>query len=201
MELLGDSLSVIRKQYTFTLPKFIDVSLQMLRSLQKLHECGYCHRDIKPGNFVDSQASSLQNPTDLVKCDTVYLIDFGLSFSYLTENGDHIHRSRSHFRGTYRYCSINSHKRVQPSRRDDLESLGYVFIYLLNGSVEWSDCKDPDEVKIQKENLDLSVSGQLTSSVKTFIIYARNLRFDEKPDYGYLEELLSSTFVLSPNVV
>jgi hypothetical protein len=74
------------------------------------------------------------------------------------------------------------------SRRDDLESLGYILVHILTGSLPWLSKKmskiDPRDmnqtIKMKKENMRTSC---LPSPIKEFIDYSRNLQYDEAPDY------------------
>ena len=69
---------------------------------------------------------------------TIYLIDFGLSKRYKNADGKHCEQiQRKGLVGTPRYASINSHNGKELSRRDDLESLAYMLIYLANGNLPW----------------------------------------------------------------
>ena len=68
---------------------------------------------------------------------TLFLIDFGLAKTYL-HNGRHIPFAKDKGKiGTSRYASLNAQKGYEQSRRDDLESLGYSFIYLIKGRLPW----------------------------------------------------------------
>ena len=88
----------------------------------------------------------------------MYVIDFGLAKEYRTgkakkrtpphdsavavthvcaAHADIPYSTKNGFHGTPRYASIHAHQGVAPSRRDDLESLGYVLVYLLRGSLPW----------------------------------------------------------------
>ena len=68
----------------------------------------------------------------------VYLIDYGISKIYRDANGRHISfKDGKPFIGTTRYASIAAHSGHELGRKDDLESLAYVMIFLLKGSLPW----------------------------------------------------------------
>ena len=97
-------------------------------------------------------------------------------------DGKHIPMTTTHnIIGSYNYASINSHNRIELSRRDDLESLSYMLFYFYDGSLEWT--KETDEKNI------IRIKNELISSIKypqvllKFYKYVRHLEFDEEPHY------------------
>lgn len=101
MELLGKNVATFKKcqgEY-FTALKAYDILLQMLDSIEILHDKGYIHRDIKPTNFVIG-----------IDEEKVYMVDFGLAKIHLDENGVPVpQREKTEFRGTLTYASLNAH--------------------------------------------------------------------------------------------
>lgn len=132
LDLLGPSLRDLFNycDQVFSLKTILMLADQMLNSIEYVHSKSILHCDIKPENFVMGLTT---------RSHRVYIIDFGLAKEYqdpithepIPDNGYHVTR----FLGTIRYASLNAHHRVPQSRRDDLESLGYVLLYFLKGSL------------------------------------------------------------------
>ena len=104
--------------------------------------------------------------------------------------------------GTARYASIPTHKGWEQSRRDDLESLAYMLIYFLNGSLPWQGqraTKKEDKYQMileKKLNIPIEVLCKgIPREFQEFLAYTRSLKFEEKPDYSYLRKLLKERFV------
>jgi casein kinase I family protein HRR25 len=134
----------------------------------------------------------------------VNVIDFGLAKKY-RDPKTHLHipyRENKNLTGTARYASINTHLGVEQSRRDDLESLGYVMMYFCRGSLPWQGLK----AATKKQKYDRIMEKKMTTPTEVlcrgfpnefaiFLNYTRSLRFDDKPDYAYLRKLFRDLFV------
>jgi casein kinase 1 len=107
------------------------------------------------------------------------------------------YREKKSLSGTARYMSINTHLGREQSRRDDLESLGHVFLYFLKGSLPWQGLKAPNnKQKYEKigekkqTTLTSELIGDLPTQFGDYLTYVRNLKFEEDPDYDYLTGLM-----------
>ena len=140
MELLGKNVANYKKsKHDFNPLCAIDILIQMLNSIEALHDRGYIHRDIKPTNFVMGKYL----PNDAKAENIVYMVDFGLAKLHLDKNMKAIPpRANTDFRGTLTYASLNAHNKKELSRRDDLWSFFFVILDLLNETLPWRNCKD-----------------------------------------------------------
>lgn len=163
MELLGKSLADLFELCgkRFNLATVCYVALQSLLRIENLHKHDIVHRDIKPNNFVIGKVTSKSGR----ERELVYLLDYGLAKIYRVK-GVHIpYREDKKLTGTARYASLNAHLGRELSRRDDLESLGFMLVYFIKGQLSLS------HTLSLSPSLSLSVcSLSLSSSVLRLII-------------------------------
>ncbi|KAJ3109907.1 casein kinase I [Phlyctochytrium bullatum] len=194
------------------------VAKQMITRVQQVHEKNLIYRDIKPDNFLigrlprpnePSPPSVLNNgdPHSIVAnhsvqhphpASQVYMVDFGMAKLYRDpKTKQHIpYREKKSLSGTARYMSINTHLGREQSRRDDLEALGHVFMYFLRGHLPWQGLK----AATNKQKYEKIGEKKQTTAIKDlcegfpeefaeYLRYARDLKFEETPDYDYLRGL------------
>jgi len=133
-----------------------------------------------------------------------HVIDYGFSKRYRDpKTGKHIpFREGKSLTGTARYASINTHQGKEQSRRDDMEALGYILVYLFKGSLPWQGLPAPTkkgkyELIMQKKietSLDTLCAG-MPEEFKKYLEYCKNLKFEEKPDYHYLKRMFKELFI------
>ena len=191
MECLGRNLDQIfqNQKYNFTLKTICLLGEQMYSRIEYFHSKNFIHRDIKPENFI---MGALENNK------TVYLIDFGLAKRYKNKNGLHIpYRDGKSLTGTLRYASCNTHLGIEQSRRDDIESIGYVLLYFFKKDLPWMGVKAKNDKERFKKVLEIKINTKLDDicegipkEIGIIIQYSRDLKFDERPDYKLINRLI-----------
>lgn len=167
---------------------------QMIARLEFMHSRSYIHRDVKPDNFLIGTGS---------RKHICYVIDFGLAKKYQDpRTGRHIpYIEGKNLTGTARYASINTHLGIEQSRRDDMESLGFVLMYFLRGSLPWQGLKaNTKKQKYQRilERKQSTHPEQLCRGFPTefrdFFAHCSSLGFEDRPDYRYLKRIFKDLF-------
>jgi serine/threonine protein kinase len=196
LDLLGPSLEDLfsycgRK---FSLKTVLMLADQMLARIKYLHSRSFIYRDMKPDNFLIGLGQN---------ASLVYMIDYGLAKKYRDpKTHQHIpYRDKKSLTGTARYASINTHLGIEQSRRDDLESLGYVLMYFNRGSLPWQGLRANTKKQKYQRICDTKRSVTIEqlceghpAEFSTYLSYCRSLRFEEKPNYAYLQDLLKQLF-------
>ncbi|WCJ39485.1 casein kinase 1 [Euphorbia peplus] len=197
MDLLGPSLEDLFNfcSRKLSLKTVLMLADQMINRVEFVHSKSFLHRDIKPDNFLMGLGK---------RATQVYVIDFGLAKKYRdTSTHHHIpYRENKNLTGTARYASMNTHLGIEQSRRDDLESLGYVLMYFLRGSLPWQGLKAGTKKQKYEKISEKKVSTPIEALCRgyptefaSYFHYCRSLRFDDKPDYAYLKRLFRDLFI------
>ncbi|XP_040556984.1 serine/threonine-protein kinase VRK1 isoform X1 [Gallus gallus] len=184
----------------------LQLGLRILDILEYIHEHEYVHGDIKASNLLQSY----KNPNQ------VYLVDYGLAYRYCPEGVHKAYKEdpkRCHD-GTIEYTSIDAHKGVAtltdffssmyiylaPSRRGDLEILGYCMVHWLSGHLPWEDnLKDPNFVRDSKIRCRDNISELMEKcfpgknkpdEIRKYMEKVKQLSYEEKPVYPHFREIL-----------
>jgi len=190
---LEDLFNVCKRK--FSLKTTLMLADQMISRVEWVHSKNYVYRDIKPDNFLIGRGKDQRK---------IHIIDFGLSKLYKDpKTGNHAKFRDGHqLTGTARYASVNTHMGSEQSRRDDLEALGYVFMYFLRGSLPWQGVKGAS----LKEKYELIMARKISTPIDVlckghppefiqYLKYCKTLGYEEKPDYSYLRRLFKELMV------
>uniref|UniRef100_A0A7N6AJN4 non-specific serine/threonine protein kinase n=1 Tax=Anabas testudineus TaxID=64144 RepID=A0A7N6AJN4_ANATE len=203
MDLLGPSLEDLFNfcSRRFTMKTVLMLADQMISRIEYVHTKNFIHRDIKPDNFLMGIGRHCNKVSTSVA--KLFLIDFGLAKKYRdNRTRQHIpYREDKNLTGTARYASINAHLGIEQSRRDDMESLGYVLMYFNRTSLPWQGLKAATKKQKYEKISEKKMSTPVEVLCKGFpaefamyLNYCRGLRFEEAPDYMYLRQLFRILF-------
>uniref|UniRef100_A0A1I7TV25 non-specific serine/threonine protein kinase n=1 Tax=Caenorhabditis tropicalis TaxID=1561998 RepID=A0A1I7TV25_9PELO len=149
----------------------------------------FIHRDVKPANF----CISLDNPRQLV------MVDFGMCRKYVNEGGTELRHPRwfvHGFKGTVRYAPLAAHHGRDSSRKEDLESVFYVLVEMLVGTLPWMVMEETVHVEHAKQVARTSSLHEFLSGCPKQLVhilfYIDNLRFYDSPDYSLIRGLLNN---------
>lgn len=195
--LYGENLCTVMTLFDFSLLQYChlrtlsrvtiySIISKCLSILESVHDKCIIHRDIKPENI-------------MMKDGEPYLIDFGLSTFYVNDRKQHIRDEKtvSSMTGTPKWVSYNIHRGSQPSRRDDLISLCYIFLFMIDGQLPWENIIDrsPEERAIIRRELKSleNITGVTDDPVfLQFVKYCYEIAYDQEPDYYRLNVIFKN---------
>jgi len=194
IQIWGPSLELLRKfcKGRFSINTTTLLTIQMFERIRAFHDQGLLHRDIKPDNFL----IGLKKESKIL-----FLVDYGLVKAYRQKfTRKHIpFRKDKGVTGTVRYSSINTHWGYESSRRDEIESIWYVAVFLFNGRLPWQNTKKEfksrqalsDFIKEYKEGIEpKNLWNGMPKEYSKILGYSRSLEFEDKPDYSQILTLL-----------
>lgn len=181
--------------------KINTIMVTLIRILKSIHGKLVIHRDIKPQNV-------------MLKNGELYLIDFGFATFYVDECSNHLIDDGNHqnIMGTPKYVSFHIHCGYLPSRRDDLISLGYMYIYLANRKLPWDTLVSSDAINSEYDDTHILnyknkqratlkrfdsirlVCTEINKQIENFLKYCYYIEYDDLPNYDALVDIFSNVY-------
>eukprot|EP00746_Dinoflagellata_sp_MGD_P021628 gnl/MRDRNA2_/MRDRNA2_150494_c0_seq1.p1 gnl/MRDRNA2_/MRDRNA2_150494_c0~~gnl/MRDRNA2_/MRDRNA2_150494_c0_seq1.p1 ORF type:complete len:379 (-),score=50.99 gnl/MRDRNA2_/MRDRNA2_150494_c0_seq1:60-1196(-) len=197
MDMLGPSLEILfdAHRQRFSLKTTLMLGDQMLQRLESIHNKGFIHRDVKPSNFLIGRKG---------RGGPVHIVSFSLAKRYRDpKTKQHMpYKEKKIFQGCALYASVNVHLGVEPSRRDDVESVCYILLHFLLGRLPWQGLKAQSKkealAKVRNAKSSIPLEALCQDAPQEFcamLKYTRSLAFDQQPDYTYLRRLLKDVMV------
>ncbi|CAA7392217.1 unnamed protein product [Spirodela intermedia] len=194
MDILGPSLLDVFISIGQVMPPNMVacIAVEAISILEKLHQKGFVHGDVKPENLLLGKPGSSGEKK-------LFLIDFGLASMWRDSlSGQHVSlcQQPDNFRGTTRYASVHAHLGLTASRRDDLESLAYTLIFLIKGRLPWEGYQGNDKRFLVFMNKTVTspetLCGGCPPPFAQFLEAVKKIQFVEQPTYSKLISLFGS---------
>lgn len=191
MELLGLNLEELFNKCNrrFSLVTTLRLSIQIISRLESIHEQSFILRNVAPSNF----CIGLDVRREIIYCTNFSLakkfrdLDAGINHIPMTSKKRKLHISPL-------FSSINCMMGSGQSRKDDIESLGYMMIYFVKGGLPWENLNQHDLILQKKQNISMErLADGLPKGIKIFMKNIKSLTFESRPEYDYLRLLLLDT--------
>ncbi|GJJ08135.1 hypothetical protein Clacol_002343 [Clathrus columnatus] len=199
MDKLGPNLAQLKSfcRGRLSLKTVLMLGEQMLSTIEGIHSRGIIVRDIKPEKFAMGCEGDYKR---------FYLFDLGFSKLWFDPGTPSNHMPFREGRiaiYTPEYMSCNAHSGFELGRRDDIESIGYLLLYLLHGRLPWQDIgplnvpsnmRRMQNMKFGKPFTDFLAHEKTPKCFNTFFEHCRSLAFEDQPNYTMLRELFKKEF-------
>ena len=193
IEKLGPSLDILFRHcdHRFTLKTVLMLADQMLRIIENFHNSGLVHRDIKPNNWA-------------IKGRNLYLLDYGISAWFVDRNTGvlKLDDGKGGFVATALYASIHTHLGEKQSRRDDLESIGYILVRFLKGKLPWEKIKEENKTERNQKiyqskmrNPPQILCDGLPDEFRVYFEVVGKMQFEEQPKYYQMRRMFKNLFL------
>ena len=184
INLLGESLQkIVERKKNLSLKLTLQIGVQIIYLLRSIHEKGLIHRDVKPDNFLFGLND---------KKKQIHIIDFGFCKRFIKDDSHIPFKKTNNLIGSPSYVSVNAHNHFELSRRDDLESLAYVLIYLYFGELNWQkDLEGGEIINYDIKNMKINIinDDKIPFVLVEYLKNVRTLEFEETPNYAILADM------------
>lgn len=153
-----------QRKYEVSKESIFNLGMQLLGIMEQIHKSGYIYNDLKPDNILLQYGKRLPKDCSSGNCFqdlTLVLVDFGFATRYIDKKtGEHLEEAKlNFFRGNQLFASKYHLDFDRTSRRDDITSIFFLMVYMLNGGkmpgVDNKKCSKLNSFKKHQLLLDL----------------------------------------------